>query len=191
MSQFTAPLLVTPLTDGRSWVIVTDDFSYDVGREGSGDTVAVPRGMVTDFASIPRPIWWFAAPWGRHGHAAVVHDAGYYIQDRTRLEYDRIFLEAMVVLDVAPLKRACMYLAVRWFGSWAWAANAERNRTDPGWKIVDPLTLGLSPLTAPGDGAAVGARRRPGAPAVAEVRRRFAEARRLPALRWLRGDGPH
>lgn len=191
MSQFTAPLLVTPLTDGRSWVIVTDDFSYDVGTEGSGDTVVVPYGMVTDFASIPRPIWWFAAPWGTHGHAAVVHDAGYYIQDRTRLEYDRIFLEAMVVLGVGTMKRTLMYLAVRWFGWWAWSANAERNRRDPDWKIVEPFTLGLSPRTAPADAVAVAAHRRPDAPAVAEVRQSFAEARRLPALRSLRGRGPH
>jgi hypothetical protein len=50
MSQFTAPLLVTPLNDGRSWVIVTDDFRYDVGFEGSGNSVTVPRGMFSDFA---------------------------------------------------------------------------------------------------------------------------------------------
>ena len=190
MSQFTAPLLVTPLTDGRSWVIVTDDFSYDVGREGSGDTVVVPCGMVTDFASIPRPIWWFAAPWGTHGHAAVVHDAGYYIQDRTRRQYDRVFLEAMVVLGVGAIKRTLMYLAVRWFGWWAWSANAERNRRDPDWKIVDPRTLGLSPLVTSGVAGVSVAHQRDDAPAVEEVRRQVAEARRLPALRWSRGHGP-
>lgn len=155
MSQFTAALLVTPLTDGRSWVIVTEDFRYDVDYEGSGDTVHVPQWMVTDFASVPQPIWWFAAPWGRHGHAAVIHDAGYYLQDRTRDEYDRIFLEAMVVLGVGRLKRTLMYLAVRWFGLRAWSANAERNREGPGWRIVDPATLGLE--------------HRPSAPAVAQV----------------------
>lgn len=164
MSQFTAALLVTPLTDGRSWVIVTEDFRYDVGYEGSGDTVRVPRWMVTDFASVPQPIWWFAAPWGTHGHAAVIHDAGYYLQDRTRNEYDRIFLEAMMVLGVGRLKRTLMYLAVRWFGMRAWSANAERNRDRPGWRIVDPATLGLE--------------RRQRAPAVAHVRHAVATRRR-------------
>lgn len=163
MSQFTAPLVVTPLTDGRSWVIVTEDFRYDVGHEGSGDTVRVPRWMVTDFASVPRPIWWFAAPWGTHGHAAVVHDAGYHLQDRTREEYDRIFLEAMVVLGVGRLKRTLMYLAVRGFGVRAWSTNAERNRDRPGWKFVDPVTLGLA--------------HRPSAPAVAQVRHDVATRR--------------
>lgn len=145
MSQFTAPLLVTPLNDGKSWVIITDDFKYDIGYEGSGDSVDVPLGMISDFASVPQPIWWLAAPWGTHGHAAVIHDAGYYLQDRPRREYDRIFLEAMGVLEVGRLKRRLMYLAVRWFGSPAWSANASRNRERPGWKIVDPTTLGLSP----------------------------------------------
>jgi hypothetical protein len=152
MSQFTAPLLVTPLDDGTTWVIITDDFQYDVGHEGSGDTVKVPQWMVTDFASVPKPIWWFAAPWGRHGHAAVVHDAGYYLQDRSRAAYDRIFLEGMEVLEVGRFKRRVMYLAVRWFGWLAWRASARRSRERPGWKTTDPAQLGLSSTTSPREG---------------------------------------
>ncbi|MDQ3305568.1 MAG: DUF1353 domain-containing protein [Actinomycetota bacterium] len=152
MSQFTAPLLVTPLDDGETWIIVSDDFRYDVGHEGSDDRVEVPQWMATDFASVPRPIWWFAAPWGRHGHAAVLHDAGYYLQDRSRAEYDRIFLEAMGVLGVGRLKRRLMYLAVHWFGRWPWATNARRNRAEPGWKVHDPRLLGLVEATSPAQG---------------------------------------
>ena len=143
MSQFTAPLRVTPLNDGKTWIILTDDFRYDVGYEGSGDTVRIPQWMATDFASVPQPIWWFAAPWGKHGHAAVVHDAGYYLQDRSRAAYDRIFLEAMVVLGVGPLKRRLMYLALRLFGLGAWNGNKKANAEKPGWKIADPVGLGL------------------------------------------------
>jgi hypothetical protein len=147
MSQFTAPLRVTPLNDGKTWIIITDDFRYDVGYEGSGDTVRVPQWMATDFASVPPPIWWFAAPWGKHGHAAVLHDAGYYLQDRPRAAYDRIFLEAMIALGVKPLKRRLMYLAVRLFGFAAWKGNRKSNVERPGWKIADPVALGL--VTAP------------------------------------------
>lgn len=178
MSQFTAPLLVTPLPDGKSWVIVTDDFTYDVGAEGSGDSVRVPRGMVTDFASVPRPIWWFAGPWGTHGHAAVVHDAGYYLQDRSREEYDRIFLEAMTVLNVAWPKRQLMYLAVHWFGWRAWTRNGRRNRKRPGWKIVDPTELGLLPPAAAPDEVPVVQDRAKALP-VQELRREVEAARQV------------
>lgn len=143
MSRFTAPLLVTPMSDGRTWLIVSDDFRYEVGAEGSGEEIHVPQWMATDFASVPRPVWWFAAPWGRHGHAAVVHDAGYYLQTRSRRDYDRIFLEGMTVLGTSVVKARLMYWAVRAFGGFAWRANARRSAEDPGWKIEDPVDLGL------------------------------------------------
>ncbi|MDQ3642483.1 MAG: DUF1353 domain-containing protein [Actinomycetota bacterium] len=146
-------------------------------RRGPGNSVRVPRGMVSDFASVPRPVWWFAAPWGTHGHAAVIHDAGYYLQLRSRPEYDRIFLEAMEVLKVGKLKRTLMYRAVRWFGGAAWSANAERNRTQPGWKIVDPATLGVVTAGEAVDSAPV-AHDRENAPSVREVREAVDAARR-------------
>ena len=56
MSRFTEELLVSPLPDGRTWVI-RRDFGYDVGEEGSGNTIDVPIGFKTDFASVPRLLW--------------------------------------------------------------------------------------------------------------------------------------
>lgn len=152
MSRFTAPLIVTPLDDGRTWVIVTSGFGYDVGEEGSSDRIEVPQGMETDFASVPRAVWWFAAPWGKHGHAAVVHDAGYWLQHRSRKEYDEIFLEGMGVLGVSPIKRRIMYLAVRWFGGIAWRSQQRRSAADPNWKRHDPQ--GLEQLRSYADAAA-------------------------------------
>jgi hypothetical protein len=178
VSRFTAPLLVTPLDDGETWIIVSDDFRYDVGHEDSGDCVQVPQWMATDFASVPRPIWWFVGPWGRHGHAAVVHDAGYFLQDRSRAEYDRIFLEAMGVLRVGRLPRRLMYLAVRWFGGRAWARNARRNRARPSWKVHDPRLLGLAEASPAGE---AGLRhQRAQAPAVRYAVEAVAWARRGP-----------
>ena len=63
MSKFTDALIVTPLSDGESWMIVSK-FGYDVGIEGSGDTVDVDMGFVTDFASVPRVLWWALPKWG-------------------------------------------------------------------------------------------------------------------------------
>jgi len=73
MRGFTSLLTVSPLSDGKSWWLRTP-FGYDVGREGSGDSVELPVGFVTDFASIPRPLWILLPKWGRYGNAAVVHD---------------------------------------------------------------------------------------------------------------------
>lgn len=125
MSQFTKVLTVSPLADGRTWVL-RESFSYDVGFEGSGNTVLVPEKFITDFASVPRPLWWLLPPWGKYGNAAVIHDFGYWDQSRPKAEVDRIFLEGMGVLGVSWVTRYGMYLAVRWFGFVAWAHRKQR-----------------------------------------------------------------
>ena len=125
MSQFTKSLVVSPLADGRTWVLL-EDFSYDVGREGSGDTVSVPPKFMTDFASVPRLLWVFFPQWGKYGNAAVIHDWGYWSKERSKEETDRIFLEGMEVLGVGAVKRYLMYYAVRLFGWFAWHSAGRR-----------------------------------------------------------------
>jgi hypothetical protein len=95
-------------------------FSYDVGSEGSGDTITVPEGFQTDFASVPRLFWWIIPTWGSYGNAAVIHDFLYQNGLRTRKEADDIFLEAMGVLGTSWLTRHIMYWAVRIFGYFAY-----------------------------------------------------------------------
>ncbi|MEN8808623.1 MAG: hypothetical protein ABF291_14190 [Desulfobacterales bacterium] len=51
MSRFTEILLVSPLPDGKNWVI-KKDFGYEVGNEGSGEVIDVPMGFATDFRPI-------------------------------------------------------------------------------------------------------------------------------------------
>jgi hypothetical protein len=77
MSRFTEELLVSPLPDGRTWVI-RRDFGYDVEEEGSGNTINVPIGFKTDFASVPRLLWSIIPRWGKYGNAAVIHDFLYW-----------------------------------------------------------------------------------------------------------------
>ena len=122
MSSFTTALLVSPLSDGKSWVIVTN-FGYDVGEEGSEDRVHVATGFVTDFASVPRLLWWALPKWGLYGNAAVIHDWLYWDQKRTRKEADQVMFEAMEVLKVPQIKKNLIYRAVRMFGGWAWKRN--------------------------------------------------------------------
>ncbi|MFP3980580.1 MAG: DUF1353 domain-containing protein [Desulfobacterales bacterium] len=95
----------------------------------AAEPVIVPKGSVTDYASIPRIFWPFLPPWGRYGPAAIVHDYLYARAAMTvpdpdnpsrmiesdRKVPDRIFLLTMAQLGVGPVKRYVMYFAVRLF----------------------------------------------------------------------------
>ncbi len=133
LSLFTEQLVVTPLSDGRTWVILRP-FGYDVGNVGSGDTVKVKTGFMTDFASIPRLLWIFLPCWGKYGNAAVIHDWLYWAQKRSRKEADGIMLEGMKVLKVPCWQKYPIYMAVRLFGQMAWKRN-QWDR-DAGFKRV-------------------------------------------------------
>ena len=128
MSRFTKILTVSPLGDGRTWFL-REDFGYDIGSEGSGDPIDVPVGFLTDFASVPRPLWWLFPMWGRYGNAAVIHDFCYWQQTLSRRRADQVFLEAMEVLGVGRGTRTMLFAAVRIFGwlSW-WGAQRRRAR---------------------------------------------------------------
>jgi hypothetical protein len=127
MSRFTESLVVTPLADGKTWIIL-NEFGYEIGEEGSGNIINVPIGTYTDFASIPRPLWAVFPRWGKYGNAAVIHDWMYWNQSRSRKEADDIFLEGMEVLEVPNWKRNTIYRAVRLFGGSAWRANKRKQR---------------------------------------------------------------
>lgn len=115
MSSFTALLIVMALPDGRLWRLMAP-FAYHVRTYPSDDVITVPDGFETDFASVPRILWWLIPPTGRYGKACVVHDWLYVTKTRPRIESDAIFLEAMEVLGVPRWKRLLMWLAVRMAG---------------------------------------------------------------------------
>jgi hypothetical protein len=127
MSKFTDVLVVSPLADGRTWV-TRKEFGYDIGKKGSGDSVEVEIGFMTDFASVPRPLWALLPRWGKYGNAAVIHDWCYWEQKYSRKKSDEIFREAMEVLEVPKWKILLMYYAVRLGGSLAWAGNRRMKK---------------------------------------------------------------
>lgn len=134
MSRFTDILLVSPLPDGKTWVI-RRDFGYDVGEEGSGETIDVPLGFKTDFTSVPRPLWWLLPQWGKYGNAAVIHDFCYWDQKYSRKRADEIFKEGMKVLKVKGWQVQAIYYAVHWFGFFAWNGNKKMKAKDPNSKF--------------------------------------------------------
>lgn len=141
MSQFTKPLVVTPLADGNTWVL-REQFAYYVGQNPSENLVVVPEGFVTDFATVPAILRWYVNNWGAHGNAAVIHDWLYWEQTSrsgfNREQADQIFLDGMVVLGVGSIRRHSIYWAVRLFGWWAWRRN-RWDRNDGFERVLDTL----------------------------------------------------
>lgn len=123
MSRFTDALLVSPLADGKTWV-VRRPFGYEVGTEGSGD--------------IPRALWIFLPKWGTYGNATVIHDWLYCEQHRLRAEADAIFRQAMAVLGVRTVVKHLMYWAVRSFGWLAWYRN-QADRAEGFDRVLDTV----------------------------------------------------
>lgn len=82
--------------------------------------VVVPKGYVTDLASIPRALWWFMPPAGRHAQACVVHDFMYDNAISTKELADKGFHAGLLELGIPRWRAYAMYLAVKWFGKGAY-----------------------------------------------------------------------
>jgi hypothetical protein len=80
------------------------------------ETIEVPTGFFTDFASVPRVARVFITGHGKDRWAATVHDYLYSIGYH-RKTADEVFLEAMASSGVGLFKRRLMYRAVR-TGGW-------------------------------------------------------------------------
>ena len=85
-----------------------------------GKCFTVPKGFITDFASVPRCFWSLIPPMGRYGKAALLHDYLYNTKSVSRREADRIFLKTMLMMEVPKWKAYVMYVAVRVFGWLRW-----------------------------------------------------------------------
>lgn len=71
----------------------------------------IPKGFITDGATVPRFFWPLFPPVGRYFLAAALHD---YLLTRFGRKYsDREFLKAMVALSISACIRWTMYGAVR------------------------------------------------------------------------------
>ena len=119
MSSFTSALIVTPIQDGRRWKLVKS-FSYHVGSQHSRFVIKVPRGFVTDFASVPQFLWGWLPSWGKYGKAAILHDYIYQTHLTERSIADSIFYEAMLISGTRLLRAKLMYYGVRLFGWLVW-----------------------------------------------------------------------
>lgn len=95
--------------DDRQLFMVLSDFTYQ--SDLAGATITVPKGFVTDFASIPQ----FAlSVFGEIAHEpSLPHDYLYSTGKGTRLMADQILREACLVTGVSWWKTKLIYAGVR------------------------------------------------------------------------------
>ena len=86
--------------------------------------VVVPRGFVTDLASIPAVFFSVLPKDAEYAHPAVIHDYLYWDQSTSRADADLIFKIAMEELEVGPKTVEAIYRAVSLFGGSTWKENA-------------------------------------------------------------------
>lgn len=112
MNNFTQPILVP--VDDVNWQLHED---YYV--KTSKVSFTIPKGFITDLASVPKIVWNLYPPFGLYTGAAVAHDYIYRTAQMrmTRAEADLVFLEVMQQAQVRDTKAQLMYLAVRAFGA--------------------------------------------------------------------------
>ncbi|MDD5353264.1 MAG: DUF1353 domain-containing protein [Candidatus Omnitrophica bacterium] len=127
MSSFTSELIVKPCVNGKDWILKRP-FTYHVKSKFSRTYISVPKGFITDFASIPS-IFFFLPKWAKFNKCPVLHDYLYQqgtIQDKdiTRKQADDIFYEAMLVefrdKRFGKLIANLEYYTVRLVAGFAW-----------------------------------------------------------------------
>lgn len=92
-----------------------DDLTFVIGNH----TVIVPKGFITDFASVPKKLWGLVGPYGRHTKAAVLHDWLYSSQSKENFSKevaDRLFLLFMEYLAVPKKDKFLLFNGVDKFG---------------------------------------------------------------------------
>jgi hypothetical protein len=85
--------------------------------------VMVPKGFVTDLASIPALFYSWLRPDGNYAYAAIIHDYLYWEQSRPKEQADEILKSAMEDLQVDHSKIVAIYSAVSLGGGQAWDQN--------------------------------------------------------------------
>lgn len=139
-----------PFRNPHVSVTQTDEHLWELDRPleyswARGWGYVVDAGYVTDFASVPRFIWWLVPTYGNYTAATVLHDALITVAlpaGRTSSRsVDRIFREAMAELGVSFPRRWLMWAGVRWGALFNRKRRAGSLATLPGVLLVSLLAL--------------------------------------------------
>lgn len=103
-----------------------------------GQPLVIPRGFLTDGASVPRFLWPILPPFGPYNKASLLHDYLYKTgkinrAPVTRKQADDLFLAGMEALQVNPATRWAMWTGVRVgaFPAWFKYRKAEAMGVEP------------------------------------------------------------
>ena len=112
--------------DNKFWITI-EDMTYVIGS--TNVRIVVPKGFVTDFASIPQALWSAGlGPQGQYSRAALVHDYLYWSQGCTRDQSDRLLVIAMKESRVSSFDEFLVYQGVNVGGAGPWDANAAERK---------------------------------------------------------------
>ncbi len=118
--------ILLPFAEQEYWIVYTPIGWVPDASDGPDVVrVDVPRGFVTDLASVPWYLWSFLNKTGLYGNAAIYHDWLYWQQANPRHVADNVFERAMNDMGVGTVTRNVIYLAVRARGGSYWDDNTR------------------------------------------------------------------
>ncbi len=130
MERFPENLVLRKL-NGRAWALAAP-FRYR--STTLARWIEVPAGFETDLASVPWFARWYVSVDGDHTKPALIHDFLYSESSAgafpgvTRRDADRVFLEALAVRGVAPIRRHILHAAVRIGGGKSFRADRVKKQ---------------------------------------------------------------
>jgi hypothetical protein len=120
-----SPLYMGRFLDPMYFLLEPISWSPNQQQAGRLPRITVPKGFVTDLASIPPLFFSWLRPDGPFVYAAIVHDFIYWDQTQSKDQADEILKVAMEDAKVSTLRLQAIYTAVTVAGQPAWDGNLK------------------------------------------------------------------
>ena len=112
--------VVAPTPRDGYWILL-EDMMITVEFGGRKVAYFIPKGFITDFASVPRALWWLVSPTDYSVlRASLLHDYLYRTGNCSRKHADRLFYRKLIEDGTPEWKAKLIYWAVRLFARRVW-----------------------------------------------------------------------
>ena len=118
-ARFLTPLVLAKPPGAEFWT-VDEPFVFD--SPALGVTITVPRGFLTDLASVPRLPVIYLLTGATGDEPAVIHDFLYTTKPCTRAQADAVFYEAAIACGMPRWRAWLMWAGIRAGGASHWSA---------------------------------------------------------------------